>query len=419
MHATANALHDRQYGAWRVASFVKFCKARERCLDTSERMPVRSPVRTTLCAAALAFGVGIWASLPLDAQAPPGAMIPCGSLQAGPGPGGSSDPGPPAAQVVSMGMPPTLPDIPVVLENGMRVTPVQGHIYMLGGAGGNIALQAGSEGILLVDSGAADRSNATLATLRLLTASPIRMIINTSARPEHVGGNDALMRIGRRFVTAFGRSGGPGDQPGAAILARQAVQNRLIAENAPECALPSTTYDVTPTRAIFFNGEGIELRHMPAAASDGDSLVFFRRSDVVVTGDIFNTNLYPAIDIEHGGSIEGTIAALNQLLEITIPALKEEGGTMVIPGHGRLADEADVSEFRDMVTIVRDRVRALVAKNMTLEQVKAERPTLDFDGLYGATDGPITTDRFIDAVYRGVSQTASRGAGAQSGGPRR
>jgi glyoxylase-like metal-dependent hydrolase (beta-lactamase superfamily II) len=313
-----------------------------------------------------------------------------------------------------MGMPPSLPRVPVVLTNGMRVTPVQRNVYMLGGAGGNIALQVGSDSVLLVDSRRSDRADATIATLRQLTPSPIRWIINTSGGPEHAGGNDALMRDGRRFATAIGRTGGPGDQPGAAILARQAVQNRLIAENASECALPSATYDVFPTRSPFFNGEGIELRYMPSAASDGDSLVFFRRSDVVVTGDIFNTNLYPVIDIEHGGSIDGTIAALKQLLEITIPALKQDGGTMVIPGHGRVADEADVSEYRDMVTIVRDRVRALVAKTMTLEQVKAQRPTLDFDGRYGATDGPSTTERFIDAVYRGVSQATARDSATQS-----
>jgi cyclase len=361
--------------------------------------------RAALCAASLGLGLDWLVTPRLDAQGdPPGALIPCGTLRGareGGAAGGFTAGSPP---VVSTGMPPSLPSVPVVLANGMRVTPVQGNVYMLGGAGGNIALQVGSDGALLVDSGRADRADAAIATLRLLTASPIRWIINTSGGPEHAGGNDPLMRIGRRFATSNGRTGGPGDQPGAAILARQTVQNRLIAEKASECALPSTTYDVFQTRSLFFNGEGIELRHMPAANSDGDSFVFFRRSDVVVTGDIFNTNLYPLIDVEHGGSIEGTITALNQLLEITIPALKQEGGTMVIPGHGRVGDEADVSEYRDMVTIVRDRVRALVAKNMTLEQVKAQRPTLDFDGRHGASDGPSTTERFIDAVYRGVSR---------------
>jgi glyoxylase-like metal-dependent hydrolase (beta-lactamase superfamily II) len=143
---------------------------------------------------------------------------------------------------------------------------------------------------------------------------------------------------------------------------------------------------------------------MPAAHSDGDSFVFFRRSDVVVTGDIFNTSLYPLIDLEHGGSVQGVIDALNELLEITIPALKQEGGTYVIPGHGRLADEADVAEYRDMVTMVRDRVRRLIAQKMTLQQIRAARPTLDFDGRYGATDGVSTTDRFVDAVYRSLSR---------------
>lgn len=392
-----------------------------RFIDTDVRMPVTILCRTALCAAGLAAGLVVLGAPRLVAQAPPGAMIPCGALLGGgPGPGPArgtppSTPPPAAAPQISVGMPPFLPSVPVVLANGMRITPVQGSLYMLGGAGGNIAMQVGSEGVLLVDSGSADRADAVIATLRQLTASPIRLIINTSAGAEHTGGNDALMRIGRRFATSLGRTGGPGDQPGAAIMARQAVQNRLIAEKASECALPTTTYDVFPTRSLFFNGEGIELRHMPAAQSDGDSFVFFRRSDVVVTGDIFSTSLYPVIDLEHGGSIEGTIAALNQLLEITIPALKQEGGTMVIPGHGRVGDEADVSEYRDMVTIVRDRVRALAAKNMTLEQVKAERPTLDFDGRYGATDGPSTTDRFIEAVYRGVSQAATRNTPARAG----
>jgi len=155
------------------------------------------------------------------------------------------------------------------------------------------------------------------------------------------------------------------------------------------------------------------LQHAPAAHSDGDSIIFFRRSDVVATGDIFNTNLYPVIDLDRGGSIDGTVSALNAVLELTIPALKQEGGTYVIPGHGRIADEADVSEYRDMVTIVRDRVRALVAKRMTLDQVKAQRPTLDFDGRYGASEGPSTTERFIEAVYRGVTPQPERPTGAR------
>jgi glyoxylase-like metal-dependent hydrolase (beta-lactamase superfamily II) len=289
---------------------------------------------------------------------------------------------------------------------------------MLGGAGGNIAVQVGSDGVLLVDSGRSDMANAVIGAVRQLTAAPIRLIINTSANVDHAGGNDAVGRAGRRMASGFGGPAGS-ETPGAAIMARQAVMNRMVAEKAPDCALPTTTYDVFSTRGIFFNGEGIELRHMPAAYSDGDSFVFFRRSDVVSTGDIFNTNLYPVIDLARGGSVGGVISALNELLQITIPALKEEGGTYVIPGHGRIADEADVSEYRDMVTIVRDRVRSLIARKMTLEQVKAQRPTLDFDGRYGATEGPSTTDRFIEAVYRSLSRAAAAPAARTTGGQRR
>ncbi len=275
---------------------------------------------------------------------------------------------------------------------------------MLSGAGANIAVQIGSEGVLLVDSGRADAASNVVAALRQVTSTPIRMIINTTGDADHTGGNDAVGRAGRHLSSAIA---GGGDVPGAGILAHQAVMDRLVKENAPECAFPTTTYDVSRTWSLFYNGEGIELRHMTAAHSDGDSFVFFRRSDVVSTGEIFNPNLYPSIDLEHGGSIGGVIAALNELLEITIPALKQEGGTYVIPAHGHISDEADVSEYRDMVTIVRDRVRALIARKMTLEQVKAERPTLDYDGRYAGTEGPWTADRFIEAVYKSLSQAAA------------
>jgi cyclase len=357
------------------------------------------------CALGLTAAVAVGVTRAVAAQGPPPAdLIPCGVPQ-GPAPGSPQSAGAPA-------LPPLLSgggvlQAPVTLPSGLRLRPVQGNVYMLSGAGANIAVQVGSDGVLLVDSGRADTANAVVAAVRQLTAAPIRLIINTAGDADHAGGNDAVGRAGSRLTSAIG---GGGDTPGAAIMARQAVMDRLIKEKAPECALPTTTYDTVPTRSLFFNGEGIELRHMAAAHSDGDSFVFFRRSDVVSTGEIFNPNLYPFIDLDHGGSIGGVVAALNELLEITIPALKQEGGTYVIPAHGHISDEADVSEYRDMVTIVRDRVRALIARKMTLAQVKAERPTLDYDGRYGGTDGPWTPDRFVEAVYTSLSRTAALSA---------
>jgi glyoxylase-like metal-dependent hydrolase (beta-lactamase superfamily II) len=152
------------------------------------------------------------------------------------------------------------------------------------------------------------------------------------------------------------------------------------------------------------NGEGVQMIHMPAAHSDGDTIVWFRGSDVISTGDAFSPDRYPMIDLQKGGSIQGTIDALNRILDMTIPEFRLEGGTMVIPGHGHLCDAADVAYYRDMVTIVRDRIQALIKKDMTLEQVKAAKPTLDYDGIYGSTNGPWTTDMFIEAVYRSLSQ---------------
>jgi glyoxylase-like metal-dependent hydrolase (beta-lactamase superfamily II) len=148
------------------------------------------------------------------------------------------------------------------------------------------------------------------------------------------------------------------------------------------------------------------MYHVPNAHTDGDSIVFFRHSDVVATGDIFRTDSYPVIDLQKGGNVQGVIDGLNLVLDLAVPAHHEEGGTYVVPGHGRIADEFDVLEYRDMVTIVRDRIQSMIAKKMTLEQVKAARPTLDYDSRYGATTGAWTTDMFVEAVYRSLSPAA-------------
>jgi cyclase len=150
---------------------------------------------------------------------------------------------------------------------------------------------------------------------------------------------------------------------------------------------------------------------VPAAHTDGDSMVIFRKSDVVATGDIFRTDSYPVIDLARGGNVQGVLDGLNQVLDIAIPEHHEEGGTMIVPGHGRIADEFDLVEYRDMVTIIRDRVQALIKKGMSLEQVKAARPSLDYDPRFGSTSGAWTTDMFIEAVFK--SLTAPRATSTQ------
>lgn len=146
------------------------------------------------------------------------------------------------------------------------------------------------------------------------------------------------------------------------------------------------------------------LLHVPAAHTNGDSIAYFQRADVVVAGDVYVNTTYPVIEVEHGGSFGGVLAGLNRIIQLTIPADWQEGGTMVIPGHGRIADEADVVEYRDMITIIRDRIQDMVKKGMTLEQVKAAKPIFDYDGRYGTTSGPWTTDMFVEAAYRDLSR---------------
>ena len=297
-----------------------------------------------------------------------------------------------------------------LVVDGIEVLPVQGKIYMLVGGGANVTVQIGEEGVVVVDTGAAGQSKRIITAIRRLTNKPIRTIVNTSADPDHVAGNAA-------FVEAAGGPRGPGTatplgpNAGAEMISTEEAYNRMLngGPGRPEMlgdALPRSTF-FTPRKDIYSNGEGIALLFQPRAHTDGDLLVHFRGSDVVAAGDVFNTTSYPAIDTAQRGSINGVIAALNTLIEVTIPERNQMGGTRVIPGHGRISNEADLVDYRDMLTIIRDRIRDAVGKGMTLEQVKAARPTSDYDPRYGATAGPWTTDMFVEAVYRTVGQRAT------------
>jgi cyclase len=290
----------------------------------------------------------------------------------------------------------------------VHILPVRGNVYMLVGAGGNVTVQAGEDGVLVVDTGVAPMSERLLTAIKGLSDKPIRYIIDTGMDPDHVGGNETIARAGSTIaggnvVGDIGTSAG--NQ--ATVIAFQAVLDRMSAPTGqraptPQGAWPTETY-TTPERKLFFNGEGIEMIHVPAAHTDGDSMVFFRRSDVISTGDIFVTTSYPFVDLERGGNIQGVIAGLNKIIDLAIPEDLQEGGTLVVPGHGRLCDVADVVFYQEMVTIIRDRVQDMVNKGMTLEQVKAARPTSDYDPRYGKDTGSWTTEMFVEAVYKSLS----------------
>jgi glyoxylase-like metal-dependent hydrolase (beta-lactamase superfamily II) len=338
-------------------------------------------------------------------------------------------------------------------DGEVHVLPVQGNIYMLVADGTNIAASIGRDGITVVNTGAAQMSEKVLTALNDLARSvvsaavpntcfgancpgtpswsspyfnalvasprparPIRYVINTSARPEHVGGNERLASSAT-FRRAGGAAGFGGAAPdlgtNATIVAHEealAVISSPPDKKAPlaPAAWPNETYfDEFHKLSEYVNGEPVILYHAPKAATSGDSLVFFRHSEVIAAGDVFSTVSYPVIDVAGGGTIQGVIDGLNQILDLAVAEYRAQGGTWVIPGRGRLSDTADVASYRNMLVMIRDRVRDLQGKGMTLEQVKAARPTLDFDGRYGATSGPWTTEMFVDAVYRTLPKQGS------------
>lgn len=267
---------------------------------------------------------------------------------------------------------------------------VQGNVYLLAGATSNIAVQIGDDGIIVVDTGGRDTSEAVLAAIRALSDKPIRWVINTSSDPAHTGGNETISQAG---ITVNGNP--------AAIVGHENALARMALEDRPVTEWPLNSF-FESQRDFYFNGEAVFLYHIPNAHTDSDLMVYFRGSDVLVTGDLFVTTHFPVIDLEAGGNVEGFLAGLNAALDITVPAFLQEGGTYVIPGHGRVSDEADVVSYRDMVLLVRDRVRHLIGQGSSLREVLEARPSLDYDLRYSNRQMPWTSAMFVESVYHSL-----------------
>ena len=282
---------------------------------------------------------------------------------------------------------------------------VQGNVWMLVGGFVNAAVQIGDEGVLVVDTMTDALAAPMVAEIKRLAGSkPIRWIVNTHAHPDHTGGNAKVAAAGTSIIAGnFAGQAGQAAANFAQIIAHENTGNRLSEQKPPLPveATPAETF-FGNQHEFFFNDEAVQLIHVPNAHSDGDVMVFFRKSDVLVTGDLYINTTFPVIDVAQGGSINGILAALNKAIDITVPRKKQEGGTYVIPGHGRLADEADVVEYRDMSTIIRDRFADAAKRKQTLAQVKAARLVRDYEGRYGAAQGFWTTDAFVEAVYKTI-----------------
>ena len=294
----------------------------------------------------------------------------------------------------------------------IEVLPVQGSVYLLAGGGSNVVVQVGDDAVFVVDSNTAALSANILAAIRTLSKAPVRYIVNTSADRDHVGGNEVLAASAGAPVNAFLGQG-------ARVYAHERTYLRLAnppggTNPAPVAWWPTDAF-TGAKKTLFVTGEPIEIIHQPAAHTDGDVMVFFRKSDVVAAGDVFVLDSYPVIDTARGGTLQGVIDAMNRVVDIAVPEFNTMGGTRIVPGHGRIANEIDAVEYRDMLTIIRDRIALLVDEGRTLEQVKAARVSLDYDGVYGTSAGSWTTEAFIAAAFNELSAASARSRSSRSG----
>lgn len=290
----------------------------------------------------------------------------------------------------------------------LQVLSLRSNVRVIVGAGAHITVQTGDDGAIVVNSGTTAMAPRVLAAIRQMTPQPIRYIVNTNGDPESVGGNEAIARAGQWFGAPMGRFGVfTGFGGGASIVATEAVAARMANGTPayPLAAVPSEAFS-RRKKLLRLNGEGIQFVPFAKAHSEEDLIVLFRASDVVVTGNLLDMTRFPIIDVEGGGTIDGWLAALNEVKDMVIPELPlawRDGGTLVVPAHGRIAEKDEVVQYRDMVTIIRDVVGQMKKDGMSVDAVIAAQPAKGYSGRYGREPG--STDGFVRAIYATVGVT--------------
>ncbi len=288
----------------------------------------------------------------------------------------------------------------------------KGQVWLMAGEPreSNVAVQVGDEGVLVVDTGTQAMAPKLLAAIQRLAREhagdqkAIRLVVDTNGLPDHIGGN-AIIREGGSEIVA-GEEAAQQEAlgtAGAEVLAEQNVLTRL-SQGSPGGAYSQALW---PTDAedfdvynSYFNGEAVQLYHPHDANTDGQLAVQFRQSDVIAAGDVVDMTSYPIIDTTRGGTIDGELVALNKLMEMAVPARQVEGGTVIIPGHGRLCDVSDVAQYTIMVTTIRDRVQFYKNQGKTLQQVLELKPSGDYDQRWGSANASWSARDFVMAVYQ-------------------
>jgi glyoxylase-like metal-dependent hydrolase (beta-lactamase superfamily II) len=288
---------------------------------------------------------------------------------------------------------------------------IRPNVHVIFGAGANVTVHSGEDGMVVVDSGSTDMANPLLEAIKAISPRPIRVVINTSADADHVGGNAIVAAAG------VGLSPDPFSTGGsqATVLAHENVLLRMSAPTGADSPFPTRMWPndtfTSRFRSMYVNDDAVQVIRQTGAHSDSDIMVLFRRADVMVTGDILDLRSFPVIDTSKGGSIHGELEALNRLLtEFVVPNMPQvldPGRTLVVPGHGYISDYGEVVEYRDMVTVVRDIIQEMVNKGMTLQQVKDANPTRGYRGRFGKDTGPWTTDMFVEAIFNGLKRSRS------------
>lgn len=316
------------------------------------------------------------------------ALAVCAGLSCG-GTAASSEPGGPAAQAP-------------------WIVPVRENLFAIMGAGGNVTVQSGASGVLVVDTGTEQHAAEVITLIRGVTDRPIRYMITTHDDDQHRGGNPEIAQAGMKFGS-MGAAGVRDEQPTAEIIAHENVLTSISSlDPAPPFeGWPTSTF-FTDSKSLSFNQEGIDVLFVPKSHSGGDTIVYFRQSNVISAGDLYTPDRYPYFDVSKGGSLQGVLDGLNRLIDLTITENMQEGGTLVVPGHGRIGNESDVVEYRDMLTIIRNYIQEMIREKRSLAEVQKARPTFGFDPLYAAGTTEWTVDEFVAAIYRELSQQRNK-----------